>query len=219
MSWRAKDHRNRFFVAQLAAYLDRLERGGPVLGKRELEHALSEERLADLAEVIAEAKAEAATARATEVKVSGHAGVYWRAAKEAFSLSAKIGPQKKTGSKAAGNRGKRAYAAQIAAEHASEEWPEVEADQHRYFNMPEEGGWGADVRSAFIVEWEIPILKRVIEMAGPELREIPRWQQYEAIESVLVAHAELEVTPASEVEIEKARSRMNALTAKLEAGR
>lgn len=218
MNWRAKDHRNRFFVAQLAAYLDRLERGGPVLGKRELEHAFSAERQADLAEVIAEAKTEAATARATEVEVSGHAGVYWRAAKEAFALKAKIGPVKKTGSKAAGNRGKRAYAAQVAAEHASEEWPEVEANQHRYFNMPEKGGWGADVRSAFIVEWEIPILKRVIEMAGPELREIPRWQQYEAIESVLVAHAELEGTSISEAEIESARSRMDALTAKLERG-
>lgn len=219
MSWRAKDRRNRFFVAQLAAYLDRLERGGPVLGKRELEHALSEDRLADLAEAVADAKAEAATARATEVDVSGHAGVYWRAAQEAFALKAKVGPEKRTGSKAAGNRGKRAHAAQVAAEHASEEWPEVEQSQHRYFNIPSNEGWGADVRSAFIVEWQLPILKRVIETAGPELREIPRWQQYEAIESVLVVHAEREVTAASEGEIEEARSRMSSLTTKLTAAR
>lgn len=207
----ATERRNRFYVAQLVAFMHRLESGGAALTPREKAWAFSADRAEELAQSITSAKALRKDLKSRYVEISDMNGrTYWRQAEAVHALQRGLGKEPAKVGKAYSEWLTRCETLRKENERADELWNEVDPAFHHLFDIPPPGGFGADRKVWCQMEWPLPVAKYELDVGHPELSDIPRAQQLETLMRLLDRLTVHRVDEASENTL---KGRMSALTA------
>ena len=182
----ATERRNRYYVAQLVAFIYRLESGGAVLTPREKAWAFSTDRAEELAQSIASAKALRKDLKSRYAEIPDMNGrTYWRQAEAVHALQKGLGKEPAKIGKAYSEWLTRRETLRKENERADELWNEVDPAFHHLFDIPPPGGFGADRKVWSQMEWQLPVAKYELDVGHPELSDIPRAQQLETLMRLL----------------------------------